>query len=299
MEDGDKRIIKKYTAGEIALCNLSSINLEKWYYMEDEQKTKLVNTVVRALDNTVDLANYPVKEGKNSNLMYRYLGIGVLNYTNYLALNKITIDTQKAAEETDRLFDDLSYRIISASVDLAIEKGRFPKFHETQWSEGILPIHKCNENALSLTKYKYNKTKWDKLAQRVKTFGIRNAQLMAIAPTATSGKSINAIESTEPVHNFFYKEEGTMNIPTVVANFKKNNQFYKPAFECDQYMLLRNAAVRQKWIDQAQSVNVYIKTPDSLLEMVELHFWYFKHGGKTLYYQKSQKSDDYVCESCS
>ena len=91
--------------------------------MSHEQKLELINTIVRALDNTVDVANYPVKEGKNSNLMYRYLGIGVLNYTNYLALKEIVIDTQEAAEETDALFDELSYMIINASVDLSIEKG--------------------------------------------------------------------------------------------------------------------------------------------------------------------------------
>jgi len=115
----------------------------------------------------------------------------------------------------------------------------------------------------------------------------------------TSGKAINATESTEPVHDFFYKEEGTMSIPTIAPNFKKNNQYYKRAFDCDQYELLKNAAVRQKWIDQAQSVNIYIATPDSLNEMVKLHFFYFDHGGKTLYYQKSQKDTGYVCESCT
>ena len=123
---------------------------------------------------------------------------------------------------------------------------------------------------------------------------------MAIAPTATSGKAINAIESTEPVHDFFYKEEGTLSIPTVVPNFKKNNKFYKRAFECDQYALLRNACVRQKWLDQSQSVNVYISKPDSLLEMTKLHLFGFEHGMKTFYYLKQEKdSDSYVCESCS
>jgi ribonucleoside-diphosphate reductase alpha chain len=299
-EDGKKEIRKSYTAGEIALCNLSSVNLEKWHYMNDKQKMALARTIVRALDNTVDVANYPVKEGKNSNMMYRYLGIGVLNYTNYLALNEIVIDSNEALEETDKLFDDLSYKLITASMELAIEKGKFEKFYETEWSKGILPIHKANKNAQKLTKYKYDKKKWDELAEKVKTFGIRNAQIMAVAPTATSGKAINSIESIEPVHDFFYKEEGTMSIPTVVPNFRKNNRFYKRGFDCDQYALVRNAAVRQKWIDQSQSVNIYISKPDSLMEMVGLHFYGFNMGLKTLYYLKQQKDgDNYVCESCT
>ncbi len=300
MEDTEKRIIKRYSAGEIALCNLSSVNAEKWFYMTEEQKWQMVRTLVRGLDNTVDVANYPVKEGKNSNLMYRYLGIGILNQTNYLALKKIVVDTQESAEEQDALWDELSYMIISVSCELAIEKGKFEKFYETEWSKGVLPIHKANKNAFNLTKREIDWAKWNDLAERVKTFGIRNAQLMAIAPTATSGKAVNSIESTEPVHDFFYKEEGTITVPTVVPNFRKNNAYYKRAFDCDQYALLKNAAVRQKWIDQAQSVNVYIKRPDSLLEMTKLHIYGFKHGMKTYYYLKQMKeSEDYTCESCT
>ncbi len=301
MENGEKRIVKRYTAGEIALCNLSSVNLERWFYMDEEQKWKLIRTLVRALDNTVDLANYPVKEGKNSNLMYRYLGIGVLNYTNYLALHKIVIDTQAALEETDKLFDDLSYMIITVSQELAVEKGRFEKFYETEWSKGILPIDRANSNAEKLTKYKYNTKRWDELRKKIVQNGLRNAQLMAIAPTATSGKACNAIESTEPIADFFYKEEGTITIPTLVPNFRLNNQHYKKNFDCDQYSLVENAAVRQKWLDQSQSVNIYIKKPDSLLEMTNLHLYGFQIGLKTFYYLKQQKdgADDEICESCS
>lgn len=301
MEDGQKRIVKRYTAGEIALCNLSSVNLERWFYMSEEERWDLIRILVRGLDNTVDVANYPVKEGKNSNMMYRYLGIGVLNFTNYLALNKLVIDTQEALELSDALFDDLSYKIISVSVELAKEKGRFEKFYETEWANGVLPIHKSNDLAKGLTAYKPDMEKWALLAEDIMKYGLRNAQLMAIAPTATSGKACNAIESTEPIADFFYKEEGTMTIPTIVPNFRKNNQYYKKNFECDQYALVEHAAVRQKWIDQAQSINLYIKRPDSLLEMTQLHLYGFSIGIKTFYYLKQQKegADDYACESCS
>lgn len=205
-ENGQKQIIKKYVAGEIALCNLSSVNLERWFYMTEEQRWGLIRTLVRALDNTVDIANYPVKEGKNSNLMYRYLGIGVLNFTNYLALHKLVIDTQEALEKSDELFDDLSYKIISVSVELAREKGRFEKFYETEWAKGILPIHKANKNALELTAYKPDMKKWDSLSLKVIQFGIRNAQLMAIAPTACQTKvseikTSNGVKSLETIMN--------------------------------------------------------------------------------------------------
>jgi len=301
MENGERRIVKRYEAGEIALCNLSSYNLEKWHSMTDEEKQVLANIVVRAIDNTVDLAVYPVKEGKNSNLQYRYEGIGVLNYANYLALNQLEFDSQDALEETDKLFDDLSYYTISASCELAKEKGRFEKFYETAWSEGQIPFDRRHPNVDALTSYEPDMTRWDDLRDNIITYGIRNATLMAIAPTATSGKAINAVESIEPISDFFYKEEGTINIPTVVPNFRKNNQYYKKAFDCDQLMLVRAAAVRQKWLDQSQSVNLYVKYPDSLEELMDIHIEGFSYGMKTFYYLKQIKNgaDEEVCESCT
>ena len=300
-ENNKKVITKKYEAGEIALCNLASYNLEKWFYMSYEAKMKLARIITRALDNTVDLAVYPVKEGKNSNTMYRYLGIGVLNKANYIALNKMYIDSQEAAEETDKLFDELSYLTIEASMLLAKEKGRFEKFYETDWSKGILPYDKRNKNVDELTQYRPDEAKWDKLRENIIRYGLRNATLMAIAPTATSGKGINAIESIEPIQDFFYKEDGTITIPTLVPNFRKNNQYYVKAFDCDQYGLLRNAAIRQKWVDQSQSVNIYIKRPDSLEDLFNLHLFGFYYGMKTFYYVKQQKDngEDAICESCS
>lgn len=198
IESGEKRIVKRYTAGEIALCNLSSVNLERWFYMNKEEKWALIRTLVRGLDNTVDVANYPVKEGKNSNMMYRYLGIGVLNLANYLALHKIVIDTQESLEAQDELFDELSYIIISVSNELAQEKGKFEKFYETDWANGILPIHNANEKAVNLTSYTPDMNKWNELADRVQKFGLRNSALMAIAPTACS-KMETEIKTNEGV----------------------------------------------------------------------------------------------------
>lgn len=302
LEDGTAEIVKRYKAGEIALCNLSSFNLERWFYMSQEEKQICVDTIVRGLDNTVDIANYPVKEGKYSNLLYRFLGIGVMNYTNYLALKEIVIDTIEAEEETAKLFDEISYMVINSSVDLAIEKGKFERFYDTDWAEGKLPIHKANKNALKLLdRFEWNVDwdKWEKLSERVRKYGIRNAQLLAIAPTATSGKAVNAIESIEPISNFLYKEEGTFTVTTLVPNFQKNNRFYKKAVDCSQYALLRNAAIRQIYLDQSQSVNLNIKRPDSLYELSKLHIYGFSYGMKTFYYFKQEKDIEEECESCT
>ncbi len=213
----------------------------------------------------------------------------------------MVIDTQEALEKSDELFDELSYMIISVSSELAEEKGKFEKFYETKWADGILPIDFANEEAANLTEYQPNMVKWNKLREKIKRTGLRNAQLMAIAPTATSGKAINAIESTEPIADLFYKEEGTITVPTIVPNFRLNNQYYKKNFECDQYKLVEGAGVRQKWLDQSQSVNVYIKRPDSLLELTNLHIYGFDLGMCTFYYLKQMKegADDVICVSCS
>lgn len=116
----------------------------------------------------------------------------------------------------------------------------------------------------------------------------------------TSGKAANATESIEPVQNFFYKEDGTTTIPTLAPNFKKNGAYYVKAFDCDQVMLLKHGAIQQIYLDQSQSLNMYIGKPDSLLQLSKLHFLAFKLGIKTLYYVKSLKAgEEEICESCS
>lgn len=299
-EKGNAEIVKRYTAGEISLCNLCSVNLVKWDSYNLKKQNEMIRILVRALDNTVDIAKYPVCEGEITNKRYRYLGIGVLNYANYLANKKIVIDTNEALEETHKLFDELSYQIINASVDLAKIKGRFERFYETDWADGIIPLMKANKSALKLTKYQPDMKKWKALSEEIKKYGIRNAQLMAIAPTATSGKAINATESIEPIQDFVYKEDGKINVFTLVPNIQKNAKYYKRALDCDQYQLIRLAAIRQCYLDQAQSINIYFKKVTSLTDFTMHHIYGFELGVKTFYYCKTEKEvNDEACESCT
>jgi ribonucleoside-diphosphate reductase alpha chain len=300
-ETGEKEIVKKYKSGEIALCNLASINLVEYFAIKDEnERFNMIYNVVRMMDNTIDVANYPVKEAAITNKEYRYLGIGVSNFANELANRKIVIDSEEALYETHKIFDELSYNCIKASVELAKERGRYEKFEESKWADGVLPIDIANENAISIVPYKINKKKWNALRKDIQLFGIRNAALMAIAPTATSGKAINATESIEPIQMLFYREEGTFSANTIVPNFRKNNKYYKTAFDCDTEKLIELAAIRQIYLDQSQSVNLYFANPDSAMELTKHHLKAFNLGVKTLYYMKSMKdSDEYVCESCT
>ncbi len=298
--EGGKYIIsKEYQAGEISLCNLASINLVEWCSFSRKKKVEVVQLLVRAMDNTVDLAKYPVMEGQITNQDYRYLGIGVLNYANYIASKKIQFDSQESLEETARIFDELSYDIINASVELAREKGPYKNFRDSLWAKGYVPLFKAEKKALMLTKYKPDINRWKELSEKIKMFGLRNAQLMAIAPTATSGKAINATESIEPIQNFFYKEDGKVNLPTLIPNIK-NWKNYKLSFDCDQYKLIELAAIRQIYLDQAQSINMYFKKVTSVSDFTLYHLYAFELGVKTLYYCKTEKDvADYVCESCS
>lgn len=286
--------------GEISLCNLASVNLVKWNSFDQNIQQDIVSILVRAIDNTIDIASYPIKEAMYTNLKYRYLGIGVLNYANYLATHKIVIDSDEALEQTAKLFDELSYQIINASLELSKEKGKCPGFDETLWALGELPITKANKQALDLVNYKPDMNKWKSLSNEIKKYGLRNAQLMAIAPTATSGKSINATESIEPIQDFIYKEDGKSNVITLAPNISQNSIYYKRAIECDQYQLIRLAAIRQCYIDQSQSINMYFKKVKSLTDFTLLHLYGFSLGIKTYYYCKTEKEEiDYVCESCT
>ncbi len=298
-ENGWYKIEKTSTAGEISLCNLASINLNVWGYLSKKEQKETVSILVRAMDNSVDVAIYPVIEGYLTNSNYRYLGIGVLNFANFLATKNIVIDSKEALEITHEIFDEITFQIIEASKDLAKEKGPFAKFKETLWSKGELPIFKANKDALDLTKYKPDLNKWKNLAEEIKKYGIRNAQLISIAPTATSGKAINATESTEPIQHLFYKEDGKINLPTLVPNIQ-NWKYYKIASECNQYRLIELAAIRQCYIDQAQSINIYFKKVKSLTDFTLHHLYGFKLGIKTFYYCKTEKDIiDEICESCT
>ena len=304
------KIHSERTSGDVALCNLASINIYEWYYASPEEQQEIAQCAVDALDLAIEFGICPVTEGQITNDEYKYMGIGLTNLTNLLASCQIAIDTKAAAEFQDELMDNLSYQLYRASMLRAKKHGAFKQFKSTKWAEGLTPVHlslKHFPQAWELTEYGRNFVssgklkRWDELGQEIKKYGIRNAQVMAIAPTASSGKAINATESTEPVHDLVYKEEGTKNLPALAPNLRQNHLYYKSAFDCDQKALLTNAIIRQKWIDQGQSITVYFKKVDSLREFTDLHTYAVKHGIKSLYYCKQQKSvgTEEECVACA
>ncbi|GAB4392360.1 MAG: ribonucleoside-diphosphate reductase subunit alpha [Gammaproteobacteria bacterium] len=308
---------------EIAVCNLGSINLPQHIQDGKLDTTKLqhtINIAIRMLDNVIDYNYYSVPQARRSNLKHRPIGLGLMGFQD--ALYKLGIDyaSNPAIEFADRSMEIISYYAISASVDLAEERGSYESFEGSLWSQGILPIDSINLLQQARGQYleqDHSQTlDWDKLRTRVQTTGMRNSNVMAIAPTATISNICGVSASIEPTYqNLFVKSnlsgEFTVVNPYLVQELKKLNLWDKvmvndlkyfdgslqkinripddikrrfaTAFEIEPKWLVEAGSRRQKWIDQAQSLNLYIaqasgKKLDTLYRMAWLR------GLKTTYY---------------
>lgn len=298
--DGVYEIHQIRRSGEIGICNLCSINLISWMELSADDKRAFSYTLLRGCDNIIDTQFYPVKEGEVSNKKNRAIGVGVLNYANLLAKNKLKYTDIAAREFTNKLFDDLYFHLYSAACVLAKERGAYPDFKSSKWAQGKTPFHLSLFNSKKF-KVSSDKKKWDKLAEDIKTFGIRFSYVASIAPTATSGKSISATESIEPIMDLFYMEEGIQNLPTLVSDIKENREYYQRCWDIPAGTIIELAAIRQKYIDQSQSLNLYYVKPDSAKELWRDIEYAMDLGIKTLYYMKTPKSNfaEEICESCS
>ncbi len=303
-KDMKAKIRKEYEAGEIALCNLLSYNFYDLYKDDaytDEEIYQIIESGMEAMDATFDVQFYPSLEAEYSNNKWRYVGLGGLNYAKLLASKKIKFDSQEALEFTRELFDDWSYKILKISCEMAKKYGAFPNFKNTEWAKGYLPVFKANKKALALTEFQPDMEKWEELSKEIVKYGLRFALHMAIAPTATSGVAINSTPSIEPIFDFEFQEESSRGtITTLAPEIKKYGMFYVPAFEADQNKLMELAAIRQIYLDQSQSVNVYYKPPFSLKQLSETTLYGFSLGVKTLYYFQTKKDgDEDICKSCT
>lgn len=298
---GEYEIHQVRKSGEIGICNLCSINLITWDNMSQKEKVEFSYTLLRGCDNIIESQFYPVKEGEVANKTNRPIGVGVLNYANLLAKKRIKFTDKAAREFTNTLFDDLYYHLYNAACSLAKERGAYSTFKSSKWAHGKTPFHLSifNHKKFGL---KMDNKKWDRLADDIETFGIRFSYVAAIAPTATSGKSISATESIEPIMDLFYMEEGIQNIPTLVANIKENREYYERCWNVPAKTIIELAAIRQKYIDQAQSITLYYVKPESAKALWEDIKYAMSLGIKTLYYMKTPKanfSEEEICESCS
>ena len=312
---------------EIAVCNLGSVNLpqhidENGLNLEKLQKT--VRTAVRMLDNVVDINYYSVPQAKNSNLLHRPVGLGLMGFQDALYKQHIAYGSGGAVEFADRSMEAISYYAIQSSSELAEERGAYSSYEGSLWSQGIFPLDSLNKLIAERGEQyiqvdKSHTLDWDGLRDMVKARGMRNSNVMAIAPTATIANITGVSQSIEPTYQNLYVKsnlsgEFTVVNPYLVSDLKAKGLWdsvmvndlkyydgsvqpidripeelkaiYANAFEVEPRWLVESASRRQKWIDQAQSLNLYINNASGKkLDITYRMAWLC--GLKTTYYLRS------------
>jgi len=286
---------KEKIDGATAVCNLASINLSKVHTQED--LARVIPTAVRMLDNVIDLNFYPLAKVKKTNEKSRSIGLGVMGEAQMLAENQIEWGSNDHFTKIDEVMESVSYYTIEASSNLALEKGKYPTFDGSDWSKGIFPIDKANENACKLVDrgglFGYSHD-WTALKEKVKADGMRNGYLMAVAPTSSISILTGTTQAIEPVYKRKWFEENLSGlIPVVAPNLSPETwQYYTPSYDLDQNILIKAGAIRQKWIDQGQSLNIFItldKASGKYLNEIYMNAW--KFGLKSTYYLRSQSPE--------
>jgi len=312
---------------EIAVCNLGSVNLAR--HMKDgrldEEKVKqTVSTAIRMLDNVIDINYYSVDTAKNSNLKHRPIGLGLMGFQDALYTQNIPYCSNEAIEFADRSMELISYHAIHASTELAKERGSYKTYEGSLWSQGILPKDSIkilveNRGSQYINVDDSETLDWDTLRKKVTSDGMRNSNVMAIAPTATISNITGVTQSIEPTYQNLYVKsnlsgEFTIVNPHLVRKLKDLKlwddvmindlkyfegslsqisripddikKLFSTAFEVEPKYIVESASRRQKWIDQAQSLNLYINNADGKkLDITYRMAWY--SGLKTTYYLRS------------
>lgn len=310
---------------EIAVCNLGSVNLVRHIengVLNHEKLKKTVTTAMRMLDNVIDINYYSVPQAKNSNLKHRPVGLGVMGFQDSLYEMEIPYSSEAAVEFADRSMESIGYYAIQASCELAKQRGVYASYDGSLWSKGILPIDSIKllaETRDELLQDTSTSLDWDALRKEIKEHGMRNSNCMAIAPTATISNICGVSQSIEPTYQNLYVKsnlsgEFTVINPYLVRALKAENLWdavmvgdlkyfngsvqsigrmpkklkiqFATAFEVDATWLIKAASRRQKWIDQSQSLNLYMSAPSGK-KLDELYRSAWNMGLKTTYYLRS------------
>ena len=315
------------SSDEIAVCNLGSINLANFIEndkLDDERLHSTLKTAVRMLDNVVDINYYAVPAAKKSNLKHRPVGLGQMGFQDALYKMHIPYQSQQAIEFADHIMERISYYAIESSSNLAAERGNYPGYQGSLWDRGILPIDSIellrSERGEQYMKMNSDQTMdWDSLRSKVQKQGMRNSNVMAIAPTATISNITGVSQSIEPAYSNMYVKSNMSGEFTVINPYllhdlkaldlwdqvmvndikyyngnlhdisrvpERIKELYATAFEIDPEFIIEAASRRQKWIDQSQSLNIYISHTDGS-KISDLYKQAWLKGLKTTYYMRS------------
>jgi ribonucleoside-diphosphate reductase alpha chain len=317
------------SADEVAVCNLGSVNLavhvtEKGLDVGKLERT--VRTAMRMLDNVIDINFYTIPEARRSNLRHRPVGLGLMGYQDALETMRLPFASEGAVAFADESMEAISYFAISVSVDLSAERGRYASFEGSLWSKGVLPVDsldfiaEARDDEAELDRS--STLDWAALRHRVTTTGMRNSNVMAIAPTATISNIVGVSQSIEPAYSQLYVKANmsgdfTIANANLVHDLKARGLWdevmasdlkyydgmvsaidrvpddlktlYATAFEIAPEWLIRAAARRQKWIDQSQSLNLYMAEPSGR-KLDEAYRLAWRLGLKTTYYLRSRSA---------
>lgn len=289
-KDGEEVVVQVTRPGEFVVCNLASLVLGNINVNDAEELSGVVRTAVRALDNVIDLNFYPVEYAKINNKKYRPIGLGVSGYHHMLAKNGIKWESEEHLAFADRVFEQINYAAIEASSDIAAEKGSYLYFQGSDWQTGAY-----------FDKREYTSEKWNTLREKVKAQGMRNSYLIAIAPTSSTSIIAGTTAGLDPVmKKFFFEEKKGAMIPRVAPELSPATYWlYKNAHLIDQSWTVRAAGVRQRHVDQAQSLNLYITNDFTMRQVLNLYVSAWEEGVKTVYYIRSKSLEVEECESCS
>jgi ribonucleoside-diphosphate reductase alpha chain len=234
---------------------------------------------------------------KRTNMRSRAIGLGVMGEAQMLAEQKIVWGSQEHFDKIDEIMEAVSFNAISASSDLALEKGKYSEFEGSKWSQGIMPHDHANAEVLNLIDRGglFAPTyEWDELRKKVKAQGIRNGYLMAVAPTSSISILTGTTQAIEPVFKRKWFEENLSGlIPVVVPKLSPETwSYYTSAYELDQRVLIKAASIRQKWIDQGQSLNIFITLDKASAKYLnDIYMLAWKLGLKSTYYLRSQSPE--------
>ncbi|MDY2995712.1 MAG: ribonucleoside-diphosphate reductase subunit alpha [Faecalimonas sp.] len=288
--NGETVVVTVTKPGEFVVCNLASLSLGYLNVEDEEEIADITKCAVRALDNVIDLNFFPVPYAKINNEKYRPIGLGVSGYHHMLAKQGISWESEQHLQFVGDVFSKIHYAAIEASSEIAKEKGSYTYFEGSDWQTGKY-----------FDKRDLKTEKWNQLREKVKQQGLRNAYLLAIAPTSSTSIIAGTTAGLDPIMNRYFLEEKKNGLMPRVAPELSMETFwyYKNAHYIDQKWSVRACGVRQRHIDQAQSMNLYITNEYTFRKVLDLYILAWEEGVKTIYYIRSKSLEVEECEVCS
>ncbi|WP_082891671.1 ribonucleoside-diphosphate reductase subunit alpha [Bariatricus massiliensis] len=288
--DGETVVVTVTKPGEFVVCNLASLSLGRIEVEDSGEIKDITASAVRALDNVIDLNFFPVPYAKINNQSYRPVGLGVSGYHHMLAKKGVAWESPEHLELAEKVFADIHYATIEASSQIAAEKGCYAYFEGSDWQTGAY-----------FKKRGLTEGRWEELRKRVARNGLRNGYLLAAAPTSSTSIIAGTTAGLDPVMNRYYLEEKKNGlIPRVAPELSMDTfWYYKNAHYIDQTWSVRACGIRQRHIDQAQSMNLYITNEYTFRKVLNLYILAWEQGVKTIYYIRSKSLEVEECEVCS